>query len=571
MTTNALKPQIDLLRQEYVLVQAWKKTASYIRYHNWFSDTLELDRTAVSLPTFITDIAECLQSLDQWENDALRIVPAPKSQRWRISPTSGAWEPREKGATAARLRPLAYVSLRDQVVATAVMLCLANRVETMQGDPRRSVQDVASRKRVVSYGNRLFCDADGDELLHHWGSAKLYRAYYQDYRKFLSRPEVVAASAQSLARVVFIVHSDIRQFYDRVRPSLLTNALRRLQHHQNELPFFEFAARMLNWGWHARDEREVTSYVNQAGLGDFSRVALPQGLVAAGFFANIALLAFDSRLRGSIGKEIGSGIRLDDACRYVNDLRLVVSAKQYNEDNLEHVKRAVFKWLQQLLQDEASGLELADEKNKIAKLGGGGRPLVRQSRKMSRIQSAVSGGFDAIGGEEILDSIQGLMRSQQAASDQPDESSRRFLPLPDVKDETVARFAAARFRTTFRSIRPLLQGPRIRTANTEGNEGANSANSRPIRDRHELDDDVRAFARRCCTARSKLLTSPVPVAESPGAVRIGHPERGHLVEYLAPNSVFNSLPRQRSSPHLRPDDRLVTIDRVFHHASLGAA
>ena len=36
---------------------------------------------------------------------------------------------------------------------------------------------------------------------------------------------------------------------------------------------------------------------------------------------------------------------------------------------------------------------------------------------------------------------------------------------------------------------------------------------------------------------------PVPVAESPGAVRIGRPERSHLVEYLAPNSVFNSLPR----------------------------
>ena len=69
----------------------------------------------------------------------------------------------------------------------------------------------------------------------------------------------------------------------------------------------------------------------------------------------------------------------------------------------------------------------------------------------------------------------------------------------------------------------------------------------------------------------QIADLPVPVAESPGAVRIVHPERGHLVEYLAPNSVFNSLPRQRSSPHLRPDDRLVTIDRVFHHASLGAA
>ncbi len=37
------------------------------------------------------------------------------------------------------------------------------------------------------------------------------------------------------------------------------------------------------------------------------------------------------------------------------------------------------------------------------------------------------------------------------------------------------------------------------------------------------------LVRRCCTARSKSLTSLMPVAESPGAVRIGHPERGHLV------------------------------------------
>ena len=76
---------------------------------------------------------------------------------------------------------------------------------------------------------------------------------------------------------------------------------------------------------------------------------------------------------------------------------------------------------------------------------------------------------------------------------------------------------------------------------------------------------------RLCHGPEQIADLPVPVAESPGAVRIGHPERSHLVEYLAPNSVFNSLPRQRSSPHLRPDDRLVTIDRVLHHASLGVA
>ena len=31
----------------------------------------------------------------------------------------------------------------------------------------------------------------------------------------------------------------------------------------------------------------------------------------------------------------------------------------------------------------------------------------------------------------------------------------------------------------------------------------------------------------------QIADLPVPVAESPGAVRIEHPERSHLVEYLA--------------------------------------
>ena len=99
-----------------------------------------------------------------------------------------------------------------------------------------------------------------------------------------------------------------------------------------------------------------------------------------------------------------------------------------------------------------------------------------------------------------------------------------------------------------------------------------------IRCQKHANESVRLYHEGTLRRRVALLHGPeqiadlpVPVAESPGAVRIGHPERSHLVEYLAPNSVFNSLPRQRSSPHLRPDDRLVTIDRVLHHASLGVA
>ncbi len=109
--------------------------------------------------------------------------------------------------------------------------------------------------------------------------------------------------------------------------------------------------------------------------------------------------------------------------------------------------------------------------------------------------------------------------------------------------------------------------------------GPDRLNRQPPIDEHDffrgnyLAEDVEAagVAVALLHGPEQIADLPVPVAESPGAVRIGHPERSHLVEYLAPNSVFNSLPRQRSSPHLRPDDRLVTIDRVLHHASLGVA
>jgi len=156
MIADVLEPQAELLSEEYVLVQAWKKTASHIRYHNWYSDTLELDRIAVNLPGFLTGLAEQLRRPDQWNNDPLRIVPAPKSQQWRVAPGTKEWEPVDKRETATKLRPLAHVSLKDQVAATAVMLCLANRVETLQGDPRDAIGDVETRKKVISYGNCVF-------------------------------------------------------------------------------------------------------------------------------------------------------------------------------------------------------------------------------------------------------------------------------------------------------------------------------------------------------------------------------------------------------------------------------
>lgn len=493
MIPERLEPHLDLLQEEYVLVQAWKKTASYIRYHNWFSDVLALDCTAVNLPAFLGEIRERLRSSNHWENDSLRIVPAPKSQHWRIR--ADVWEPLEKGKTAARLRPLAYVSFADQVLATALMLCLADRVETMQGNPLEPICDLQSRKRVISYGNRLFCDAIHGELRHRWGSSKLYRAYYQDYRTFLSRPEVVAESlGDPKDKRVFVVQADLRQFYDRVRPDRLAVMMERLQRNEDDPAFFELAASVLDWSWSDCDKRLVQIYADQAELEDFSRVALPQGLVASGFFANIALLSFDDAARAKIGEEIAPGIMLEDVSRYVDDLRVVIAVDDDSSPVASDEIAAVTGWLEGLLLEHAPGLTLATEKTQIAALDSNGSPLVRQSARMSRIQSAVSGGFDALGGEEIIDAIQGLMRAQEALS-LGDNSGWQFSPVPDVRDETVARFGAARYRTTFRSIRPLLQSQvSTKEFHSQALNHRKVLSVRVARTRRELDEDARTFA-----------------------------------------------------------------------------
>ena len=492
MVAKQLAPRLELLSEEYVLIQAWKKTSAFIRYHNWYSDTLALDRAAVNLPEFLGELRERLRSWNSWTNDPLRIVPAPKSQRWRVQ--EGVWEP-EEGVRSARLRPLAHVGLAEQVVATALMLCLADRIETLQGDPRLSVDDMDSRKRVVSYGNRLFCDAINGELRHRWGSAKLYRAYYQDYRTFLSRPEVVSESAPEMGgKKMYVVHADLKQFYDRVHPKLLSEATNRIRHPGDDPRFFDIMATVLNWRWDSRDNKVVQMYANQAQLEDFTQVTLPQGLVASGFFANAVLGLFDDSLRAVIGTEIMSGILLVDVCRYVDDLRLVVAAEPGPQRMLKELEKPVSEWLGRVLKENANGLELSPEKTRVAALGGEERPLVLQSAKMNRIQSAVSGGFDALGGEEILDAIQGLLRAQKALR-VADDGGWRLSPVPDVRDATVARFGAARYRITYRSIRPLLQDEDLLDGpDLDGDELLPDTRLRKTRTRRELDRDARVFA-----------------------------------------------------------------------------
>ena len=218
-----LNPSLEDLRLECVLMQAWKKTSSYLRTHSWYADTLGIDYQSLRIPAFLAEIQEAIDSYATWTPEPLELVPAPKTQRWCFD-DSGNWIPRANQDYQKKLRPLAHVALRDQVVATAIMLCLADRVETRMNDPRLSIDSEENRRRVLAYGHRLVCDdAEDGGLRHRWGSTKLYRQYFQDYQTFLRRPRVVTErlDSDSPEFEIAIVQSDLSKFYDRVQPELL--------------------------------------------------------------------------------------------------------------------------------------------------------------------------------------------------------------------------------------------------------------------------------------------------------------------------------------------------------------
>ena len=52
MPVEQPSPSMELLQEEYLLVEAWKKTAGHLRAHNWFADSLAIDLAAVELPRF---------------------------------------------------------------------------------------------------------------------------------------------------------------------------------------------------------------------------------------------------------------------------------------------------------------------------------------------------------------------------------------------------------------------------------------------------------------------------------------------------------------------------------------
>lgn len=495
-----LSPTLADLRSECVLVQAWKKTAAHIRQHSWYADTLELDYQSLNLPSFIADLQRRLNSPVTWAATPLDLVPAPKAQHWELQ--DGNWQPKKGEEVGRKLRPLAHVALQDQVLATAMMMCLADRVETAAGDPRLSTRRNENRRQVLAYGHRLFCDADDGSLQHRWGSSKLYRQFYHDYQTFLERPRLVAKSVDQGEGLneIAIVHSDLSKFYDRVRPAMLYSAVKRLQQPADDAAFFNLFRRVFDWTW--REKSWPSKYGQTHKIEGFDSIALPQGLVAAGFFANIVLREFEALLRRSLDRPltVASKFVLLDACYYVDDFRLVLRVpKATKEIDIELETR---EWLQRMLDKKAQGLLVESNKTKATVEGREKRFLVQQSKAATRIQGEVSGTFDMLHGTELIGAIEGFFHTQQrySSSQSPKESGRSGLlvGISDLRDDTAARFAAGKYRRTFRSLRPLLEseaGEDVASEpRQEDEEGVRDTPVQLVLSRQQLDEKARLFA-----------------------------------------------------------------------------
>lgn len=264
---QTLPPRGDRLSNVVVLSQAWKKSQAFIRRHNWYADVLELDASAVNLERRLHDWAGEVKK-GTFRTDPLRLVPAPKNARWEFQevvpsledmldekvydpdhPHFNEWRPSRLVETdnifgesldvvgELKLRPLAHISIRDQTLATAVMACLAEAVESSQGNPAGVDDDGSPSRHVVSYGNRLQCSwtkssAEHDDAWYSWGNGKTYRQYFQDYRTFLARPRQVCAELAprtSSRHELFVVSLDVKSFFDSIDRVALINELKHLE------------------------------------------------------------------------------------------------------------------------------------------------------------------------------------------------------------------------------------------------------------------------------------------------------------------------------------------------------
>jgi hypothetical protein len=342
------------------------------------------------------------------------------------------------------------------------MLCLADAVESAQGDCGESNFFQAQRKQVYSYGNRLLCDWKERKAWFRWGNGETYRKFFTDYQSFLRRPVVigraVAGNVDDEDRV-YVVSLDISKFYDHVdRNALLERLLRIADFYEDTercQAFWQSARKILGWEWNDH-AREVS-----AKLGLTLGNGLPQGLVASGFFANAYLTDFDWHIGRMIGHSIPrlQGVFLHDYCRYVDDLRLVVSVEE--EVDVAKLGQHINRWVSaEMRKWGGEGLILNENKIKVTALPDlDNRGSV--SARVANLQQEISGPADRESLESTMGVLEGLLTLQtdgipDDTSESPDAALFSLARFDnDVRPDTLKRFAANRLESVMRNKRKI--------------------------------------------------------------------------------------------------------------------
>jgi predicted amidohydrolase len=456
-----LEPRIEYLSDEVVIAQAWKKTHEYMRTHNWYADTLALDISALGLERNAKAWARNFREKDI-KPTPLELVPAAKSEPWKIDPKLG-WIPSESAENRKNkppIRPLAHITIQDQTLATAFMMCLADAVETAQGDCAVTDFSDAQKKHIYSYGNRLLCDWK-DDAWFRWGNSETYRKFFTDYQNFLRRPVAIGqlvAQKQPGADNIYVINLDLSKFYDNIDRTILLARLKQLSEehgHTDICPeFWDAAKHITSWEW----DSDAVTVAEKLGLK--LGAGLPQGLVASGFFANAYMTKFDKEVGQKIGQSITNlaGVLLHDYCRYVDDIRLVVSIDSID---FEKLSDSINKWITtQLHMYASSSLCLNTAKTKITSLS----DLDNQgsiSGRIALLQSELSGPADRDVLENATAVLEGLLTISPEELKTPsdvehDTTLIRLVTFDnDIRADTLKRFAANRLESIMRSKRKL--------------------------------------------------------------------------------------------------------------------
>lgn len=450
------------LTDEYItdpllMALAWKKSHHYIRTTNWYADNFELDLSALDLMQHCKDWVKRMQDKKEFKFSELQLVPVPKACKWEFKTVENKvlWQPcDEKELT---LRPLAHIPIAEQTIMTLVMMCLANTIETKQGNPDTSY-DIVHQKGIVNYGNRLYCQYIDDKAEHSFGATVTYSKYFTDYRKFLNRPYHFASKAQSEIspdEAVYIIELDLAKFFDLVNRKTLIQKIKShisepINNKENPLINHLFKC-FTNWDWTA-------SSIKNYGLCKSDEVkeipkGIPQGLVAAGFFSNIYLLELDLFLQNKINTNIADNIKLIDYCRYVDDMRLVVKVKKQKNNNTEFINDAITNLLNHEIDN--LGLIINPKKTKIEIFRGKSAGL---SRSLENIQTKLSGPISMDSANEQLGHLESLLSLTKTDFEPPKNGkSNRLAEIEkdrfDVREDTLKRFSANKISKILKELR----------------------------------------------------------------------------------------------------------------------